>query len=85
MEKVIKIFADFNNADSIGRVRLTTNGTLRDLQNANIVLRKGMEVLLDDEDSLTAEGKIEYSEEEKIWVARIDWNRLIHKDDNDEP
>jgi hypothetical protein len=80
MEKIIKVFADFNNADSKGRVRLNTRGALYDLQNANIILEEGFEVLLDDEDSLSMKGIIEYSEEERIWVARVDWNMLKRKD-----
>ena len=72
----IKLFADFNNADKNGRVRLNTKGTLDDLANHNIFLKVGLEVLLSDGDSLQAEGIVEYSNVEKIWVARIDWNKV---------
>ena len=72
----IKLFADFHNADKQGRVRLNTTGTLDDLAKYNITLKRGLEVLLNDDDSLEVKGVVEYSEEERIWVARIDWNKI---------
>ena len=76
MPTEIKLFADFHNADKQGRVRLNTTGTFEDLAKYNIILRPGLEVLLNDDDSLEANGVVEYSEDEKIWVARIDWNKI---------
>jgi len=69
-----KIFADFNNADNKGRVRLNNHGTLDDISKNNVVLKNGLEILLSDDDSLETIGIVEFSEEEKIWVARIDWD-----------
>ncbi|MFT3933289.1 MAG: hypothetical protein QM726_06710 [Chitinophagaceae bacterium] len=53
MEKLYKIFADFNNADFKGRVRLNTNGSLNDIKAQNIILVPGMIVQLDDNDEFS--------------------------------
>jgi hypothetical protein len=71
-----RIFADFNNCDKKGRVRLNTNGSISDLKRKNIVLQVGRRILLDDEDGLRSEGVLEYSVEEQIWVAVVDWEKL---------
>lgn len=76
MELPIKIYADFNNADSKGRVRLNTEGTYRDLDKMNIKLQPGIEIILDDDGGLTTSGIVLFSEEERIWVAKIDWDKL---------
>ena len=41
-----EIFADFNNADMNGRVRLNTSGANENIQGMPIELKEGMEVLL---------------------------------------
>lgn len=76
MNTQIKIYADFNNADSKGRVRLTTEGTFRDLERLNIKLESGLEILLDDDEGLVTSGVVLFSDEEKIWVAKINWDNL---------
>jgi hypothetical protein len=76
MKKLDKVFVDFNNADKEGRIRLTTYGTRRDIKEKNIQLKNGLELLLDDEDELSTPGIVEFSKEENIWVAKIDWNLL---------
>ena len=73
---MLKLFVDFNNADSYGRIRLNTNGTLEDIRNAKVVLHNDMKVTLDDSDGLRVLGYIEFSTEEKIWVAKINWNEI---------
>lgn len=75
-----KLFADFNNANTKGRLRLTTNGTLADIKRLNLELKEGMQVFIDDNDTLTTIGYIRYSDEEKIWVAEINWNDIQHSD-----
>ncbi|MBN8787898.1 MAG: hypothetical protein J0I84_12470 [Terrimonas sp.] len=74
----MKIFVDFNNADSKGRIRLNTDGTLKDIKKKEIKLEIGLEIILSDYDEFETLGVIEFSLEEKIWVARIDWNALTH-------
>jgi len=73
-----KIFADFHNADSSGRIRLTTAGTLEDIKRLNIELQNGLQVILNDHEEFETVGIIEYSENENIWVAKIDWNKITH-------
>jgi hypothetical protein len=76
MKKIERVNVDFNNADKEGRVRLSTYGALKDIREKNIELRNGLELLLDDEDEFLIPGIVEFSEDEGIWVAKIDWNLL---------
>lgn len=77
MKKPGEIFADFNNADAKGRVRLSTFGSTEDITKLNIKMQQGMEVWLNDNEGLKVRGIIEFSDEENIWVAAIDWNELM--------
>jgi hypothetical protein len=67
------IYADFNNADAEGRVRLNGAGTLRDLARLGMRLRDGMPLTIHDEE-LAADAEAVYSPSETIWVALIDWS-----------
>ncbi len=67
-------FANFHNADAQGRVRLTCNGTIRDLGSQNIALTEGL--TLTDDDELEADGTAHFSGEEQDWVAVIDWKAI---------
>ena len=69
------IYADFNNADSGGCLRLTCIGTIQDLARLGLQLREGMPLILHDEE-LEVEGEAHFSEVEHIWVARIDWQSI---------
>lgn len=69
------IYADFNNADPQGRLRLNCAGTVQDLGRQGLQLRVGLKVLVHDEE-LEAEGEVGYSVDEQIWVARIDWSAV---------
>jgi hypothetical protein len=62
------IFVDFQNCDPMGRARMTTVGTLQDLKRLEIELKAGLKVHLYDME-LEAEGIVEHSKEENIWVA----------------
>jgi hypothetical protein len=77
MTSSIKIYADFNNADSRGRIRLNTEGTFRDLQEMGIKLEEGFEVLLDDDEGIVTLGVVSFSEDEQIWVAEINWKKIM--------
>lgn len=70
-----KVYADFHNADVQGRLRLNCVGTVEDLAQQQIVLRDGLLLTLYSED-LEVEGRVEYSTEENLWVAVIDWNAI---------
>ena len=76
MNSLIKIYADFNNADSRGRIRLNTEGTFHDLQRMKIKLEEGLQILLDDDEGLAISGTVLFSEEENIWVGIINWDEL---------
>ena len=70
-----RIYADFNNADSKGRLRLITDGSLSDIKKLNLKMAEGMPVVVYD-DELSANAEVTFSEEEKIWVAKIDWAQI---------
>jgi hypothetical protein len=70
-----KVFADFHNADSQGRLRLNCIGTVEDLAQQHIILQDGLWLTLYSED-LQVDGVVRYSSEEHLWVAVIDWNAI---------
>jgi len=70
-----RVFADFHNADIGGRLRLNCIGTMEDLACQHIELQSGQSLTLYSEE-LEVDGIVEYSEEEDIWVAAIDWKRI---------
>jgi hypothetical protein len=70
-----KVFADFHNADAKGRLRLNCIGTVADLAQQQIVLRDGLSLTLYSEE-LEVEGVVQYSTDENVWVAVIDWNAI---------
>jgi hypothetical protein len=86
-----RVYADFNNADAAGRLRLNCVGTVEDLARQGISLRDGVHLTLrsDDVDAsgqldeLTAEGTVSFSEEERCWVATIDWSAIRHSSEID--
>src|SRR6266478_5074232 len=81
-----RVYADFHNADTKGRVRLNCSGTLEDLSKQQIELREGLVLTLysddlDDKgqlDELLVDGVVSFSEEEHGWVATIDWAAIRH-------
>jgi hypothetical protein len=85
-----KVWADFNNADAKGRLRLICAGTIEDLAKQAITLREGMRVTIYQEDDLDAAGHfdellvdavVSFSKEENCWVAAIDWSAIRHTSD----
>ncbi|MBN4003781.1 hypothetical protein [Nostoc sp. LPT] len=75
-----RVFADFHNADAKGRLRLNCIGTIEDLANQSIELRDGQLLTVYSED-LEVDGVVQFSEEEKLWVAAIDWHRIRQVED----
>ena len=69
------VYADFNNADQQGRLRLNCVGTLRDLGLSGLRLADGLRIRVHDEE-LEADGEVSFSSDEQIWVARIDWDAI---------
>lgn len=84
-----KVYADFHNADTRGRLRLNCVGTTEDLRRQAIILHEGMPLTLyaDDLDQngqldeLLVDGVVSFSEEENCWVATIDWSAIHHASD----
>ena len=70
-----RIFADFHNADTAGQLRLNCIGTIEDLAHQQIELQVGQLLTLYSEE-LEADGAVQYSESEKVWVARINWDQI---------
>ncbi len=66
------LYADFNNADSRGCLRLNCIGTMEDLSRQGLQLREGVPLTLYDEE-IEADGVAHFSAAEQIWVAIIDW------------
>ncbi|MBD0266415.1 MAG: hypothetical protein ICV85_22470 [Tolypothrix sp. T3-bin4] len=75
-----RVFADFHNADAEGRLRLNCIGTIEDLANQSIELRDGQLLTIYSED-LEVDGVVQFSEQEKLWVAAIDWDRIKQVED----
>lgn len=81
-----KVYADFQNLDDDNRLHLACAGTRKDLERQGIVLQKGMILTLysddaDDQgnpDELRAEGVVCFNEDERCWVAAIDWSAIRH-------
>jgi hypothetical protein len=70
-----KVFVDFHNADTHDRLRLNCIGTIEDIAQQQIVLRDGVCLTLYSEE-LEVEGVVEYSTDEHLWVAAIDWHAI---------
>ena len=71
----LRVFADFHNADTKGRVRLNCAGTVEDIKRQGIVLQGGQSLIIYSEE-LEVDGVVQYSAEEKLWTAVIDWNAI---------
>jgi hypothetical protein len=70
-----RVFVDFHNADEQGRLRLNCIGTIEDLARQQAELENGQQLTLYSED-LEVDGAVQFSEDEKVWVATIDWNQI---------
>lgn len=76
--RVPHLFADFNNADKLGRVRLNTRGTRDDLVALGITLYDGMPVILDDREEIVADAIVRHCPTEG-WVAEVDWQAIENR------
>jgi hypothetical protein len=75
LNKQLRVFADFNNADEEDRLRLNCIGTIEDLARQKIELQDSQTLTFYSED-LEVEGIVKHSPEENIWVAVIDWDNI---------
>jgi hypothetical protein len=60
-------------------LRLNCVGTMEDLARYRVELRDGKKLVLYSEE-LEADGVVEYSEIERLWVAAIDWHQIRELD-----
>jgi hypothetical protein len=74
-----RIYADFHNADDRGRLRLNCVGTIEDLARYQVELQDGKKLVLYSEE-LEADGVVNYSANEGLWVATIDWHQIRELD-----
>ncbi len=71
------IFADFNNQEEDGAVRLDTRGTLHDLDQQNIILKDGDYLWVTDTE-IEVRGQVEFRD--KIWVLIPDDDGFMEVD-----
>lgn len=64
------IFADFNNFDGDGCLRLNLDGTLSDLRENGIELKPGLILIFSDGD-IAARAMVEPPDFDGVWRARI--------------
>lgn len=79
-QQKLRIYGDFNNADELGRIRLSVAGAQEDIDRLGITLKDGMEIEVYDFD-LSTEGVVRFSDLEKIWVVEIDWSKIVDKNE----
>ena len=83
----VRIYSDFHNADEQGRLRLNCVGTIadadgkpcEDLARYRVELRDGGKLVLYSEE-LEVDGVVNYSANERLWVAAIDWQQIRELD-----
>jgi hypothetical protein len=75
MQRIPRVFADFQNADSDGRLRFNTAGAERDIRASRLELEVGMILELTDGE-LTATGVVEAPGPEGVWRLKIDWEKI---------
>jgi hypothetical protein len=75
-----RVYADFQNAYEQGRLRLNCVGTLADLSRQGVELSVGRSLILYS-DGLESAGVVEYSEADRLWVARIDWDAIQEREE----
>jgi hypothetical protein len=74
---MIRIYADFNNADEQGRVRLNTVGSLADIERHQHSLTDGMRIILHAPGDFEVEGTLTY---DAIWKGVPDWSTIRYTD-----
>ena len=75
-----RLLADWQNADEDGRLHLNINGNLQEIERLGGAMAPGLEVVLDDGDEFEADGVVEWSATEHIWVAQLRAVRSFRKD-----
>ena len=69
------IYADFQNADTDGLIRLNCAGSISDLERNQIRLCDGLALTLSDGE-IRAEGIVRKPGAEGVWRAEVDWKKI---------
>ena len=85
-----KVYVDFHNANSSGRIRLNCIETVEDLSRQQVELREGLMLTLysddlDDKgrlDEMLVDGVVSFSAEDHYWVAAVNWSAFRHASDD---
>jgi hypothetical protein len=74
---MIRIYADFNERDQLGRPVLSIPGSLPDIEQNKNKLMPGLRVILYQPGELEVEATLAY---DRCWVAVPDWDTIKHYD-----
>ena len=77
---MLRIFADFNNMDGRGRVRLNCIGSLEDIERLGDQIKIGATVILDEPYEFEVRAVLDYDEQQGTWVGHPDWDTVTHHD-----
>ena len=75
---MIKIYADFNNCDEHGAVRLNGVGSLIDVEKYRGILAEGIDVLLYMTDEFEVTGKLVI--DDGVWKGVTNWETICYSD-----
>jgi hypothetical protein len=67
----VRIYADFNDQDELGRVWLNTGASLQDIERVQNCVHPGLPVVLytDESDYVEVQAVLVYDEEHQVWLA----------------
>ena len=77
---MVRVWADFNNRDEQGRVRLNTVGSLKDIEKHHDEIRDGTKVILNAEDDFEVEARLTF---DKVWRAIPDMTTIKYLNSED--
>lgn len=72
---MIRIYADFNSTDEQDRVRLSTVGSLKDIELHRSQLKEGLKVILYMTNEFEVRGTLTF---DRIWRGIPDWTTIRH-------
>lgn len=70
---MIRIYADFNSTDEHKRVRLSTKGSMKDIELNKSQLKEGLEVILYMTDEFEVHGTLTF---DQIWLGIPAWDTI---------
>lgn len=72
---MIRIYADFNSTDEHDRVRLSTAGSLKDIELHRLQLKEGLKVILYMTDEFEVQATLTF---DRVWRGIPDWDTIRH-------